>query len=236
MEIQKETGRKVINLDARSHGNSPRRASLHYFEMVNDAIKVFRKLEIPKVSIIGHSMGGYTCMALSLLCPDLVSSLIVVDISPVKARLDLVFAMNVLKCMDTVPLKSSLTMSEARQLADHKLQAITTDKKLRIYLVSNLVRTATGEYTWKTNIPALRDNLINNIAKFPPSLKGRKYLGPTLFICGASSEHVLKEDLPEIKDFFPQAEFTFIEGAKHWVQTDQPERFRETVCKFLNEK
>ncbi|VVC97809.1 unnamed protein product [Leptidea sinapis] len=202
--------------------------SLTYIETANDAKKLLRKLEIPKASVIGHSMGGFT--------PELVSSLIVVDVSPVKIRLPLSHPMSFMKCMCSVPLTSNMTMAEARKLADDRLKTLTQDEKLRNYVLSNLYRTDTGEFAWKAHFPTLVNKLESEIAQFPPNFKGLQYSGPTLFICGGLSDHVAKEDLPGIKENFPQAEIIFIEGANHWVQTAKPKEFRETLCKFLNEK
>lgn len=66
--IHRTTGRKVISVDARNHGDS-RHASQHtYVHMAHDVMKLLKKLELSKVSILGHSMGGRTAMVLSLLC------------------------------------------------------------------------------------------------------------------------------------------------------------------------
>lgn len=66
--IHRTTGRKVISVDARNHGDS-RHASQHtYVHMAHDVMKLLKKLELTKVSILGHSMGGRTAMVLSLLC------------------------------------------------------------------------------------------------------------------------------------------------------------------------
>ncbi|VVC97811.1 unnamed protein product [Leptidea sinapis] len=96
--------------------------------------------------------------------------------------------------------------------------------------------TNTGEFAWKSHLPTLINKFESELAHFPRDLKGLQYFGPTLFICGASSQYVEKDDLPGIKEYFPQAEVIFIEGANHLVQFEKPKEFRETLCKFLNEK
>ncbi|XP_050668439.1 protein ABHD11-like [Leptidea sinapis] len=235
-DVQKETGRRVINVDARCHGNSPRTESVTYIEMANDSMKLLRKLKILKSSVIGHSMGGFTVMGLSLLFPELVSSLIVVDVSPVKIRVPLPLIFSVMNCMSSVPLKSSMTMSEARKVADDSLKILIPNDNVRNDCTSTLYRTNTGEFAWKSHLPTLINKFESELAHFPRDLKGLQYFGPTLFICGASSQFVEKDDLPGIKEYFPQAEVIFIEGANHLVQFEKPKEFRETLCKFLNEK
>lgn len=66
--IHKTTGRKVISIDARNHGDSKHSPQHTYLHMAHDVIKLLKKLEISKVSVLGHSMGGRTAMVLSLLC------------------------------------------------------------------------------------------------------------------------------------------------------------------------
>lgn len=66
--IHKTTGRKVISVDARNHGDSRHSSQHTYVNMAHDVMKLLKKLELSKVSVLGHSMGGRTAMVLSLLC------------------------------------------------------------------------------------------------------------------------------------------------------------------------
>ncbi|PZC83578.1 protein ABHD11-like [Helicoverpa zea] len=234
--IHRTTGRKVISVDARNHGDS-RHASQHtYIHMAHDVMKLLKKLELSKVSILGHSMGGRTAMVLSLLCSDMVSSLIVVDISPVKTSPQIFSMANLFDAMTSVSIRPGIAMSKARKLADEQLKGITPDVNLRNFLITNLVQTNTGSYTWRVNIPALKDNFQSHISSFPSNLRGLQYCGPTLFVGGSLSDYIGKNDLKEIQEYFPLAELQFIDGAGHWVHSQKPEKFLETVCKFLQEK
>ncbi|CAH2093732.1 unnamed protein product [Euphydryas editha] len=234
--IHKTTGRKVISIDARNHGDSKHSSQHTYLHMAHDVMKLLKKLEISKVSVLGHSMGGRTAMVLSLLCSDLVSSLIVVDISPVKTSPQIFSMANLFDAMVAVSIRSGIAMSKARKLADEQLKAVIPDVNLRNFLITNLVQTNSGSYAWRVNIPALKENFQQNIATFPASLKGLQYAGPTLFIGGSLSDYIGKNDLPEIQEYFPLADLIFVEGAGHWVHSQKPEKFLEIVCKFLAEK
>lgn len=64
--INKNTGRKVIAIDARNHGDSPRAEDMTYKHLVEDVLVLLKKLDITKTSILGHSMGGRTAMVLAL--------------------------------------------------------------------------------------------------------------------------------------------------------------------------
>ncbi|KAJ2942876.1 hypothetical protein O0L34_g15066 [Tuta absoluta] len=234
--IHRKTGRKVISVDARNHGDSKHSSQHSYIHMAHDVMKLLKKLELSKISVLGHSMGGRTAMVLSLLCSDLVSSLIVVDISPVKTSPQIFTMINLFEAMGAVAIRPGIAMSKARKLADEQLKTITPDVNLRNFLITNLVQTNTGAYTWRVNLPALKDNFQNNICSFPNNLKGLQYCGPTLFVGGSLSDYIGKNDLKEIQEYFPMAELMFVEGAGHWVHSQKPEKFLEIVCKFLTEK
>lgn len=66
--IHRTTGRKVISIDARNHGDSRHSSQHTYVHMAHDVMKLLKKLDLSKVSLLGHSMGGRTAMVLSLLC------------------------------------------------------------------------------------------------------------------------------------------------------------------------
>lgn len=55
---------------------------MNYFVQALDAKHLIQKLDIPKVIIIGHSMGGKVAMTMALSFPELVEKIIVVDSSP----------------------------------------------------------------------------------------------------------------------------------------------------------
>lgn len=234
--IHKKTGRKVISVDARNHGDSRHSSQHSYVHMANDIMRLLKKLDLNKVTLLGHSMGGRTAMVLALLCSDLVSSLLVVDISPVKTSPQIYSMLNLFDAMTSVSIRTGIPMSKARKLADEQLQSITPDVNLRNFLITNLVQTNSGSYTWRVNLTALRENFQSNISTFPSNLKGLQYSGPTLFIGGAMSDFIGKNDLPEIQEYFPLAELVFVDGAGHWVHSQKPEKFLEIACKFLQEK
>lgn len=70
--IHRATGRKVVSIDARNHGDSRHSPQHTYIHMAHDVMKLLKKLELSKVSVLGHSMGGRTAMVLSLLCVSII--------------------------------------------------------------------------------------------------------------------------------------------------------------------
>ena len=72
----------ILRVDLRNHGHSFHSEKMNYQLMAEDVIAVIRHLNLSKVILIGHSMGGKTAMKITALCPELVEKLIVIDMSP----------------------------------------------------------------------------------------------------------------------------------------------------------
>ena len=68
--LHRQTGRRVVAFDARNHGLSEHTDSMSYEEMSNDIVDLLhRKLEVSSAILIGHSMGGRSCMYTALQRP-----------------------------------------------------------------------------------------------------------------------------------------------------------------------
>ena len=71
--------RNSFCVDVRNHGESDYHQSMNYKEMVEDVIRLMDKLYIEKFTIMGHSLGGKMAMSLSMLYPDRIDGLIILD-------------------------------------------------------------------------------------------------------------------------------------------------------------
>lgn len=60
------TSCKVIAVDARNHGDSPHSKNHSYDNLVLDIRQLMDRMEIQKVQLLGHSMGGRTAMLFAL--------------------------------------------------------------------------------------------------------------------------------------------------------------------------
>lgn len=79
------TGRRVIAMDMRGRGRSdwdPRPANYHPKIYARDVIGFLAALAIPRVLVIGTSMGGLIAFAIALLRPRLVGGAILNDVGP----------------------------------------------------------------------------------------------------------------------------------------------------------
>jgi esterase len=213
---------RVFALDLRNHGASHWAEAMDYESMAGDVAEFIAAHRLGSAAVIGHSMGGKVAMVLALTRPDLVARLVVVDIAPVPRapiHAPLVVA---LRALDVAHITR-------RAEADAQLTAHVPDPAMRAFLLQNLVP-ADGRFRWRLNLDAIAAGM-DDIAGFP-SLRAR-YDGPTLVLRGALSPYVEDADLAAFAALFPAYRLVTIEGAGHWVQAEQPEKFLAALMPFL---
>lgn len=71
---------KVVIIDLPGHGNSSSLAYVHSMELMAKMVKaVLDQLKIRRVTLVGHSMGGYVSLAFAELFTDQVKSMVLVN-------------------------------------------------------------------------------------------------------------------------------------------------------------
>ncbi|MDX1593713.1 MAG: alpha/beta fold hydrolase [Gammaproteobacteria bacterium] len=218
------TDHRVIVADLRNHGASPHADDAGYPAMAEDIAELVGCVSPDEPpTLLGHSMGGKTAMRFALEHPGRVARLIVVDIAPraYRGHQDGVF--DALCALDLDGLGS-------RAEADARLADRLPDPGLRAFLLANLQQ-ADGRLRWRVNLPVLAARLAD-IEGFPVP-DGARYDGPVQFIAGRDSDYLKSGDEETIRELFPRAGITWIEGAGHWVHAAQPAAFLEAVRDFL---
>lgn len=216
------TYRSVL-VDLPNHGESAWTDRIDYTEMADAVARTLRPLGAP-VSLVGHSMGGKVAMVLALRHPDLISRLVVVDISPVKHAEMSEFAeyLDSLAALDLSRIRS-------RGAADDALRQQVDSPAIRGFLLQNLTRTADG-WAWRANLQLLRRDLAA-IGGFPQGLG--QYDGPVLWVAGARSRYVRAEYADVMRELFPAVRKVVVKEAGHWVHSEQRETFIEILRYFL---
>jgi pimeloyl-ACP methyl ester carboxylesterase len=106
---------------------------------------------------------------------------------------------------------------------------------VRSFLLQSLVREgvgADGGWRWRLNLELLERDL-GELRGFPEPPPGARYDGPVLWVAGARSHYVLPEDRARMEELFPNTRLLRVKNAGHWVHSEQPEVFLETVARFL---
>jgi pimeloyl-ACP methyl ester carboxylesterase len=237
-----EDGHRVTLLDLPNHGHSPWTDRVDYGDMAEFVAAELALLGDP-VTLVGHSMGGKVAMLLALRWPELLRALVVVDIAPTDypetgGRTDdpdeeaSPFAAFI-AAMQSVDLDALRTREEA----DRALREAVPSRMVRSFLLQSLVRDGIGDdgrWKWRLNLETLARDL-GALRKFPVPPAGATYDGPVLWIAGANSTYVLDEDRPRMDALFPSTRLVRVKHAGHWVHSEQPEVFLETVRRFLRQ-
>jgi len=214
--------RRVVAVDMRNHGTSPRAPSHTYPDMAADLAEVIDHLG-GSVDLLGHSMGGKAAMTLALTWPDKIAKLIVADIAPVAyghTQMPLIEAMRDL----------DLAGLDRRSEADARLSAKIDDPMVRSFLLQSLDLKAAPP-AWRLNLDVLAQDMDAIIGW--PALTG-SFEGPTLFVTGAASDYVDQSHRDTIRSLFPRARFAKISGAGHWLHAEKPREFAATIEVFLD--
>ena len=213
----------VLALDLRNHGRSSHADEFSYPALTGDLLEFLADQQFELASLVGHSLGGKVAMHFALLHPARVTKLVVVDIAP-KAyppRHE-----NTLASLLALDLAGART----REDLDAMLAPSVADRGLRQYLLKNAQRNELGGFRWRANLPALHANYEQLREAMPRNHPANT---PALFIRGGRSRYVLDEDCAQLTRWFSRAEVQTIADAGHWVPTDAPEEFVETVRAFL---
>ncbi|PPD02902.1 MAG: alpha/beta hydrolase [Methylobacter sp.] len=210
----------VYTLDQRNHGASPHIDAMDYPEMAADIGVFMDKTGLDKADILGHSMGGKVAMWFALHHPERVDKLLIADVAPVRYSHDYSTIMSALMAL---PLKSLKSRKEAELL----LADAIPDLSYRQFLLQNLLL-ENGSFRWRIDLAIVAKHAANIIG-FPDTSQVEAYQGDVLFLAGADSNFVDPDRLPAL---FPHAKLAVIDGAGHWLQVQQPEKFMQAVENF----
>ena len=211
--------RHVVAVDMRNHGASAWQDTQSYSDMAGDLAEVLDHLEGP-YDVLGHSMGGKAAMVLALTRPDLVNRLIVADIAPVAYEHTQIHYIRAMKAVD---LSAVTKRSDA---GDQLLGLVDNPDLVPFFLQALDVRNK----RWLLNLDVLEREM-PHILGFPDI--SAVYEGRTLFLSGAMSDYVKRDDRPRIKALFPAAQFARIPGAGHWLHAEKPREFEAAVRTWL---
>ena len=216
----------VTSVDLRNHGASPWADSMDYLEMSQDVLQLIERLGLERPTVMGHSMGGKTAMALALRHPQSVGRLIVVDIAPVAYADTLTPFAEAMRSVDVVAAAS-------RTEVQRRLQHTVPDDGVVPFLMQNLVM-RNDHFDWRLNLLGIAAAM-PQLCSFPSALLGLRYGGPVAVIAGEDSDYVTQHDGAAFRPMFADVEVEVIEGAGHWVHAVQPAAFLASVRRVLSQ-
>lgn len=218
--LVRDLKRPVYAIDTRNHGDSSHDPRHDYTALAEDLELFLQHHKIEKGTLIGHSMGAKTVMAVALRQRVPIGNLIPVDNAPVDAALKSDFGKYMIgMCkIDEAGVKS---LKEA----DKILQDYEESLPIRQFLLTNMMRAEDGTQKFRVPLKYLRNSL-DKLGDFPfTDPDETRWQGPTLFVRGSESPYIADDMLPTCGRFFPKFELATIE-AGHWVISEKPEEFR----------
>lgn len=213
--IQKQLARKhrIVAADLRNHGDSPWDDTMTYPAMADDLAALIEGLGAGPAVLVGHSMGGKASMRLALERPELLAALVVIDIAPVTYEHDFT---DYIEAMQAMPLATLARRSDAEAYLVDKVP----EQGVRNFLLQNLEQTDDG-LVWRVNLDVIEKSMPSILGFDAPA--GRTFDGRTLFVAGAASHYIKREDRPAIAALFPKAKHVSIKDAGHWVHAEKPQ-------------
>ena len=218
-----DEGYEVHLVDQRNHGRSPHDDRFDYEVLTEDLKAYITSHQLSEVVLLGHSMGGKTAMMFATLYPEMVSKLIVADISP---RFYPVHHDAILDGLSQLDFSTIANRGEA----DEALSRYVTDFGTRQFLLKNLYWVEKGKFGLRMNLGVLKNNVGEVGEALPVHAKFEKN---TLFLRGDRSEYISLQDEALIRAHFPKAQIETVSNAGHWLHAENPKEFFEDVIKFL---
>lgn len=209
----------TIQVDARNHGDSFHSEEMSYDLMAQDIADLLTHLNIDKVIIIGHSMGGKIAMTVTKVIPEKIDKLIIIDVAPVayqERRHDEILA--ALKAV------AASGITDRREAAELMREYISEGDFVIQFLLKSF---RNGQFRF--NVPVIDEkyDAVTTWQTIPT------WTGKTLFIIGGDSSYVKKEYQEEVQAQLPNASAVIIAGAGHWVHAQKTDLVIKAILSFL---
>tara|TARA_Y100000385_G_scaffold190559_1_gene196950 strand:- start:768 stop:1529 length:762 start_codon:yes stop_codon:yes gene_type:complete len=214
---------EVHLIDLPNHGRSTHTDEFSYSYMSEYIKEYISDSNLENAIIIGHSLGGKLAMQLAVTEPQLISKLIVVDISPRFYPIHHDKIIEGLQSLDFSKLKS-------RSEADTVLSKQIDELDVRQFLLKSMYWKEKGVLDFRFNLTAISANIANVGEALQ---EGTIFEKPTLFLKGENSNYIGDYDEDLIFTHFPDANIENIADSGHWLHAENPTQFFETVMRFL---
>ena len=218
-----EQNYQVHLVDQRNHGHSFHDNEFSYEALVEDLRNYCDAHQLENIILLGHSMGGKTAMLFAATYPELVSKLIVADISP---RFYPVHHDGILDGLSAL----NFDIIKSRGEADKILSGYISNIGIRQFLLKNLYWVEKGKLGLRMNLEILKEEVAEVGEPLPSQATFEK---ETLFLRGDRSEYIGVDDESIIKAHFPHAKIVTISNAGHWLHAENPKDFFDTVMRFV---
>ena len=214
---------RVITVDIPGHGISEVKGEVHTMEMVADVLhQMLKSLEIERVTMVGHSMGGYVALAFCARYPEQLDGLVLLSSTPnpdTEAKRE--------NRRREIALVRAGKKDALARVAPEAGFAEQNRRRLRSY-IDDL--TECVHITEDDGIVALLGGMMERVDQ---NEMLRKSAVPQLFILGKKDGYIPVEVAEEIVTNHPQAQVAWLEESGHMGFIEEPEACAEALLKFV---
>jgi len=215
-------GRPLLAVDLPGHGHSSHRDDHAYWPAENAvALEAAVRMLAPDArAVVGMSLGGLTTLALAERSPDLVRTLVLVDVTPGVNREK---SSAIAAFIDGPEHFTSFEEILERTIAFNPTRSETS---LRRGVLHNAIELPDGRWRWRYDLPR-RGTGEGPTGAVVPGLDAlwdaaERHPGPLVLVRGAESPVVDDADVAELRRRRPDAEIVVVAGSGHSVQGDRP--------------
>ena len=210
----------VIALSQRGHGGSDKpRSGYATRDFAADAAAFAQALDLPPLTVVGHSMGAANAMRLALDEPKRVRGLVAAGAF---ARFGDKTALIEFIERDIAPLADPVP----RALA-HAFQMDTLAQPVAPGLVETMVQESlrVPAHVWRESFAGLlRDDFSGELVRIA---------APTLLVRGERDAFVPESDTQQLQRGIARSHLASYAGAGHAMHWEQPERFARDLVRFV---
>jgi pimeloyl-ACP methyl ester carboxylesterase len=233
--------RPLVAIDLPGHGHSDGyiAGSADIGTSAGEVGVAVRALALNARAVVGMSLGGITALALAALAPDLVRSLVLVDITP---GVDEVKASAIMAFVNGPESFASFDDLLARTIEFNPTRTVSS---LRRGILHNAVQREDGSWVWRyaRHRAAAADVGAESTAR--PGAAGHPDFGslwdalsgvevPVMLVRGMLPQSVVDDaDEAELLRRQPSARVEHVEGAGHSVQGDKPVELAGLIADFV---
>ena len=214
--------RPLLAVDLPGHGHSAHRDDHAYWPTENAASieEALRELAPDARVVVGMSLGGLTALALTDRAPDLVRTLVLVDVTPGVNREK---SSAIAQFIDGPEYFESFDEILSRTV---QFNPTRSESSLRRGILHNAIEADDGRWRWRYDLPR-RGSGEGEDGQVMPGLDElwkavERVKVPFVVVRGGTSPVVDDEDIAEVERRNPSARVIVVEGAGHSVQGDKP--------------
>jgi pimeloyl-ACP methyl ester carboxylesterase len=223
-------GRPLVAIDLPGHGHSDGgiSGSLNVAANADDIAVAVKALAPTPIPVVGMSLGGMTALALTDLHPELVSKLVLVDVTP---GVDGVKAQQIVAFIDGPETFPSFEELLARTI---EFNPTRTESSLRRGILHNAVQQDDGTWVWRYR-RFREEGEVGTHPDFTDRWEAVSRVSvPLMLVRGMRPQSVVDDaDEAELVRRQPGARIEHVEEAGHSVQGDTPVELAELLDDFI---